>query len=114
MALKLLKEQISEEDILGELLPTLPSYRSKEAPVFCGQQTIIRKAATLRHPYGYYYLIPILTKRFVGERRQTARAISGQNKVKCILSLYQKAVLILKNCSYYQQMLQPTVNLLSP
>jgi len=63
LALKLLKEQMSEEDILAELLPTLPSDQFKEAPIVCEQQTITKKAAILRHPQGYYYFIPTPYKR---------------------------------------------------
>ena len=63
LALKLLKEQISEEDILAELLPTLSSGRFKEVTVIGGQQKIVKKAPTLRHPHGYYYFIPTPHKR---------------------------------------------------
>ena len=64
LALKLLKEQISEEDILAELLPTLPSDRSEEAAVICEQRTIKKKVAMLHHPNGQYYFITTPHKRF--------------------------------------------------
>ena len=63
LALKLLKDQISESAILAELLPTLPSDRSEEAVVIGGQQTITKRVATLRHPHGQYYFILTAHKR---------------------------------------------------
>ena len=63
LALKLLKEQISESAILAELLPTLLSDRFEKATVIGGQRTIIKKVATLRHPQGQYYFIPTTHKR---------------------------------------------------
>jgi hypothetical protein len=57
LALQLLKQDISEEDILAELLPALPG-QSEDATVICEQQAIAKKAAIVHHPYGQYYFIP--------------------------------------------------------
>lgn len=56
-ALKLLKQEISEEDILAELLPTLPSIGRPPAPK--------KKAVNvITHPNGQYYFIPSPPLRF--------------------------------------------------
>ena len=55
--LKLLKEEVSEEDILAILLPTLPSAGRLAAPE--------KKAVSvINHPKGQYYFIPSPPMRF--------------------------------------------------
>jgi hypothetical protein len=56
LALKLLKKQISDEDILTQLLPTLPSEAHKvpwkqldEVNTRCEPQSIKKKAATIKY-----------------------------------------------------------------
>lgn len=63
LALKLLKDQISEDDILAELLSTFPPDRPEEATVIGRQPTITKKVATLHYPHGQYYFIPVPRKR---------------------------------------------------
>jgi hypothetical protein len=56
-ALKLLKQEISEEDILAELLPTLPSTGRLPAP----KKKVVN---VINHPKGRYYFIPSPPMRF--------------------------------------------------
>jgi hypothetical protein len=63
LALRLLKQGISEEDILAELLPALPVDQPEETTVVCKQPTITKKAVTVCHPRGQCYFIPTPHKR---------------------------------------------------
>ncbi|OQP60419.1 hypothetical protein A3860_34135 [Niastella vici] len=59
-ALKLLKQEISAEDILADLSPTLPGTDCSEA------KTQKKAVNVVRHQKGQYYFIPSLYKRFSG------------------------------------------------
>jgi hypothetical protein len=61
LALRLLKAEIDEADIISELLPTLP----KDQPDTCQQSTSKKNITGLIvHPKGQYYFIPSPYKRF--------------------------------------------------
>jgi hypothetical protein len=66
LALKLLKQEIGEEDIIAALLPTLPSTDPPgETRVRCEHPVTKKKPASLvYHPKGQYFFIPPLHKRF--------------------------------------------------
>jgi hypothetical protein len=67
LALKLLKLELDEAEILRELLPTLPSaHRFNKTAASCEHKTIRKKAVCLvNHPKGQYQFIPIGRKRFI-------------------------------------------------
>jgi hypothetical protein len=69
LAMKLLKQDIGEEDILAELLPTLPSTdRAVEANAPCERKATKKKAVhVVSHQKGRYFFIPSLHKRFSGQ-----------------------------------------------
>lgn len=61
LAMKLLKQEIDEEDIITGLMPTLPGYQVKR----CFQPVPQKYTGGLiTHPAGQYYFIPSLYKRF--------------------------------------------------
>jgi hypothetical protein len=55
VALKLLKLEIDEEDILAELLPILPG---------AGKSAKKKVVNVVKHPKGQYYFVPYIHKRF--------------------------------------------------
>jgi len=59
LALKLLKQDISAEDILADLSPTLPGADHGEA------RTPRKIENVVRHKKGQYYFTPVLYKRFL-------------------------------------------------
>jgi hypothetical protein len=63
LAMKLLKLELCEEDILAKLLPTLPSaHRPNKTAATCEHKTIRKKAAGLvNHPKGQYHFLPPLS-----------------------------------------------------
>jgi hypothetical protein len=67
LALKLLKQDINEEDILAELRPTLPSMNRPGAPnAPCERHATKKKAINVvRHQKGRYFFIPSQHKRFL-------------------------------------------------
>jgi hypothetical protein len=77
LALKLLKLELCEEDILSELLPTLPSaHRFNKATATCEHNAIRKKAAGLiNHPKGQYQFIPIGCKRLLLKQMLRCRSV---------------------------------------
>jgi hypothetical protein len=67
LALKLLKQDISEEDICTGLLSTIPSTDRSGIPnAPCERQATKKKVVhVVRHQKGRYFFIPSLHKRFL-------------------------------------------------
>lgn len=64
LALKLLKDEISAEDILAALLPTLPGTEAK---------TPKKAVNVVRHQKGQYYFVPSPYKRFSGPEKDCVK-----------------------------------------
>lgn len=92
LALKLLKQDISAEDILAELRSTLPSAERREKTNAPNEHKVIRKKAAglVKHANGQYHFMSLLPKRVATYvRSATNAALTGSYIVKFLPTHFQ-------------------------